>query len=114
RLRTRHSCFSNSVPILIDPTPEDAAAIAEAAALEVTIVADGRDWERNQVRLGRDACVSLWVRGIPEVAARRRVGATIGGRELQVVFLSAADEAGVRQVNALVPDGIEPGSYELM
>jgi uncharacterized protein (TIGR03437 family) len=113
RLRTRESRFSNAVPVLIDPTPEDTSAIAEAADLGVTIVADGRDWARNQVRLGRDACVSLWVRGIPEVAARKRVGVNIGGRELQVVFLSAADDAGVRQVNALVPADVEPGSYEL-
>ncbi|HZU24476.1 MAG TPA: methyltransferase domain-containing protein [Bryobacteraceae bacterium] len=114
RVRTSRSRFSNAVPILIDPTPEDTVAIAEAAALEVTIIADGRDWARNQVRLGRDGCLSLWVRGIPEVAARRRVGVIAGDRELEVVFLSAADEAGVRQVNALVPADIEPGWYELV
>lgn len=113
RLRTRDSHFSNAVPVLIDPTPEDTAAIAEAAALEVTIVADGRDWARNQVRLGREACVSLWVRGMPEVAARKRVRVSIAGRELQVVFLSATDAQGVRQINALVPADMEPGSYEL-
>jgi uncharacterized protein (TIGR03437 family) len=114
RVRTRDSRFSNAVPVLIDPTPEDTAAIAEAAALEVTIVADGRDWRRNQVRLGRDAVVSLWVRGIPEVAARKRVNVTIGGRALQVVFLSAADDDGVRQVNALVPGDLKPGDDELV
>src|SRR5579884_2725092 len=113
RVRTTGSRFSNAVPVLIDPTPEETAAHGEAASLEITIVADGRTWERNQVRRGRDACVSVWVRGVPEVAARKRVCVRIGARECDVLFLSAADEEGQRQVNARVPDDTEPGAYHL-
>jgi len=76
-------------------------------------VADGRSWARNEVRLGRDACVSVWVRGIPEVAARKRVRVTISGRDLEVLFLSAADAEGLRQVNARVPQDLRAGDSEV-
>src|SRR5581483_4894994 len=114
RVRTTESHFSNAVPVLVDPTPEDTAAHGEAAALELTIVADGRSWARNEVRLGRDACVSVWVRGIPEVAARKRVRVTVGGRDLEVLFLSAPDADGLRQVNARVPQDLRLGDSEVI
>ncbi len=114
RVRTTQSRYSNAVPVLIDPTAADTGALGEAVSLRVTIVADGRDWQRNQVRVGRDACVSVWVVGMPEIAARKHVRAAMDGRELEVLFLSAPDEHGVRQVNARVPHDLAAGSYELV
>jgi tRNA (mo5U34)-methyltransferase len=113
RVRTTDSAFSNVVPVLIDPTPAETTAFGEASSIEIAIVADGRDWRRNQVRLGRDAWLSVWVRGIPEVAARKRVHASIDEHALEVLFLSAPDEAGLRQANARVPKDVRPGEHQL-
>src|SRR5579884_722520 len=54
RLRTPGSRFSNAASILVDPTPDDIAALEQdqAESLDIVSVTDGRDWTLNQVHLG--------------------------------------------------------------
>jgi tRNA (mo5U34)-methyltransferase len=118
RLRVRESAWSNTVRIGMDVTGEDrrrrTAAARGGPDFRIEIVADGKTWERNQVRRRADACISLWVRGLaPELGAADVTVRLGGGAELPAVFVSEPDQAGLRQVNALLPSGIPTGPTEV-
>jgi tRNA (mo5U34)-methyltransferase len=117
RLRVPGSAFSNSVRLGVDVSEEARRELSLAtpggAEIAIEIVADGKSWERNQVRTRQDACISLWVRGIPESCRADRVLVRLGGHDLPCVFLSETDPAGLRQVNALLPPGLAPGQTDV-
>jgi tRNA (mo5U34)-methyltransferase len=113
RLRVPGSAFSNPVRIGVDVSEEErqrrTLATPGGAEIRIEIVADGKTWERNQVRTRQDACISLWVRGMPEGSRADGVLVRLGGNDLPCIFLSEPDPAGLRQVNALLPPGLAPG-----
>jgi hypothetical protein len=107
RLRTANSATSDPVQIAVDeerraPRPDN---------LKIEIAADGKTWERDQVRLAPDSCVSVWLSGMPQNAEREDVRVKLGETELAVVFLSSPDDQQRRQVNARVPENVPPGEY---
>jgi uncharacterized protein (TIGR03437 family) len=55
--------------------------------------------------------VSLWISGLPEEADRDGVAVWLNGDDLPAVFLSEPDPQGLRQVNAMLPTGAQPGDY---
>ena len=108
RLRVRDSAYSNEVRIGIDvppPTPEP----HPAGGLRIRLVTDGRTWDRYQVHTGTDACVSLWVEGLPDPGEPRDVRVRLNGTDLPAIYVSSRDREGASQVNALLPAGLTPG-----
>ncbi len=113
RLRVRDSAYSNTVRIGLDVSSDDLQSRTQAAGghreFMIEGVTDGKSWEPDRVRIGPDACVSLWVRGLSRDSRAQDVYVRIDGRELPSVFVSEPDARGLQQVNALLPAGLSPG-----
>ncbi len=111
RVRVRDSAWSNAVRLGVD-VPESerrAAATPSSPELRIQLVTDGKNWERYRVHTGPEACVSLWVRGLPDPCDRAAVRVRLNGADLPAIFVSSHDREGLTQVNALVPAGLAPG-----
>jgi len=79
----------------------------ESAALHLTRVTDGKTFEDGRIRVGENSSVSVWVSGLPFDAVVSDVRVRLNGADLPAVWL--APDAASRQINALLPAGIEPG-----
>ena len=117
-LRTAGSAWGNPVRIAVDLSPEQRRqrpACPQASNIRIAIVTDGKTWERNLIHIGvhtgLDSCISLWVSGLPEEAASSGVAVWLDGDDLPAVFLSQPDAQGLRQINAMLPSGAQPGGY---
>ncbi|HXM45475.1 MAG TPA: methyltransferase domain-containing protein [Bryobacteraceae bacterium] len=113
-LRTMDSPWGNPVRIGVDLTPErrrTRAARPRASNIRIAIVTDGKTWERSLIHTGIQSCISLWVAGLPEDAARDAIGVSLDGEDLPALFLSKPDAQGLRQINAMLPSGARPGAY---
>ncbi len=115
KLRLRGSEWSNGVRIAVDiPEHERRQASARPAGdLTIRIATDGRTWERNRVHTGVDACLSLWIEGLPEGCEPREVTVRLNGTDLPAIYVSGHDRDGLTQVNALLPSGLAPGRASL-
>ena len=113
KIRVRDSAYSNTVRIGVGVSALDrhhrGLAAAGEVGLEIKSVADGRTWERNLVRMRPPAAISLWVQGLPAVCSAADVIVRLGGNDLPTMFVSEADSAGLRQINALLPSGLHAG-----
>jgi tRNA (mo5U34)-methyltransferase len=113
-LCTKNSAWGNAVRIGVDLSFEERRqrpACPGASDIRIAIVTDGKTWERNLVHTGLDSCISLWVSGLPEQAAKRDVAVWLGGDEMPALFLSQPDDKGLRQINAMIPSGALAGDY---
>jgi tRNA (mo5U34)-methyltransferase len=110
----RNSEFSSHARIPVD-VPEDARVCRPTSdAFQIKIVCDGRTWERNQVRAGLGASVSAWVAALPDGIQRADVSLRLNGTDLPASFVTSADDdEGRKQINAMVPAGLERGEYQL-
>ena len=103
RISADGSAWSESVRIAVDvPASERRPGVA-SPELELRIVCDGRDFERNVVHSGS---ISVWAAGI---ASTEAVSIRLNGTDLPATYVSEPDAEGVRQVNALLPAGIRSG-----
>jgi hypothetical protein len=110
----RDSEWSNRVRIAVDLPREERVSASTSAAFEISIVCDGLTWERNQVRAGVDSCVSAWVTGLADGVERNEVSFRLDGTDLPACFVTPFDdERGTKQINALVPAGLDRGEYQL-
>ena len=111
RIRVRDSAWSNAVRMGVDVPGSErrAAAVGASPELSIHLVTDGRNWERYRVHAGNEACVSLWVRGLPDPCDRATVSVRLNGADLPAIYVSSRDREGLTQVNALVPAGVQPG-----
>jgi tRNA (mo5U34)-methyltransferase len=114
-LRTTDSPWANPVRIGVDLSAEQRRQRPARAAcdIRVAIVTDGKTWERNLVHTGLGSCISLWVSGLPESAARDGIAVWLDGDDLPATFLSEPDPQGLRQINAMLPSGALPGDYSV-
>jgi tRNA (mo5U34)-methyltransferase len=104
RLRTEGSSYSAPLQIGIDnPTWRPDAT----SKLEVTRVADGKTFESNRIRVGEESAISVWVKGLPADAAPADVRIRLNGTDLPATWLAPPENS--RQINALLPAGINPG-----
>ncbi len=110
RLRTPASPWSNAVRIGVDAA---AAPPPDASDLRIATVTDGVTWEPNLVRLSAGAWVSVWVAGLAEQAERGDVTVRLNGTDLPAAYLSVIDANGLRQINARLPYGLQPGSARI-
>jgi hypothetical protein len=115
-VRAGGSSSSNVIRIGVDVPREQQRAAAEGGEpgdVTITLVTDGRTWHRGQVQVGVDSCVSLWVAGMPNGADRSDIKVRMDEAELPAIFLSEPDQEGLRQINALLPAGLEPGETQV-
>jgi tRNA (mo5U34)-methyltransferase len=104
--------WSSPSRIPIDlPRHERRIAGPVSESLKIAAVADGKVFEPNRVRVGAESCVTVWASGLPESVTNADVSLRLDGADLPVVYISAADAKGLKQVNAMVPPGSEPGEY---
>ncbi len=110
----RNSEFSGVARIAVD-LPNDARVCNPSTdAFKIEIVCDGRTWERKQVRAGLGSCVSAWVSGLPDGIRRTEISFRLNGTDLPADFVTSInDEKGTKQINAIVPSGLERGEYQL-
>jgi tRNA (mo5U34)-methyltransferase len=114
RLAVKNGPWSNPARIPVDLSRSErreAGTISEA--LEIVIVTDGKTYERNRVRLGPESSVSMWVRGMPGDAVKPEVSLRLDGTDLPAAYLSAHDDRGLVQINAMLPPSMEPGEYTI-
>ncbi len=109
RLRVADSRYSAPVRIAVDiPTEERRAGAPDSRPhLRVTRLADGKTFEDHRIRVGESSCVSAWVAGLPDHSSMTELSIRLDGTDLPAIWL--APPASTRQINALLPAGIEPG-----
>jgi tRNA (mo5U34)-methyltransferase len=109
----RSSVWSNKARIAVD-LPREARVTEPNGQLLIDGVYDGHTWERNRIRTGVGSCVSAWVGGIPDGVKRTEVSFRLDGTDIPALFIAEAnDEKGNKQINSLVPTGLERGDYRL-
>ena len=111
RLRTGGSTFGAPASFVVDAPFENSIAAEFSGPLEIQGMADGLTWEDNIVHLDRDACLSIWVRGLPDEVTRSRLHVRIANFDAQVLFVSAPDEQKLRQINVRFPAEILSGEH---
>jgi tRNA (mo5U34)-methyltransferase len=115
KLRLPGTRFSNVVRIPVDIAAEEEAALRAGAAPlpRIISVTDGRDWTPSRVRTGKDACLSLWLDGVPEHWRAKDFSVRINGVAYTPAFVSPYDDQGYKQVNVILPPGLAPGAARL-
>jgi tRNA (mo5U34)-methyltransferase len=111
-LRIRDSQISNPVRIAVDISEPERRLVRAgriSGEVQIHLVTDGRTWERRRVHTGVDACISLWVAGLPEQCDPGEVRVRLNGADLPAIYVSTHDREGLTQVNALLPAGVPPG-----
>jgi hypothetical protein len=110
----RDSEFSPPARIAVDLSREARLSGPADGSFKIEIVCDGLTWERKQVRAGLGSCVSAWVSGLPEGILRTEIGFRLDGTDLPASFVTPNnDDQGRKQINAMVPAGLERGEYHL-
>jgi len=111
RLRVRDSAWSNTVLLALDVNDQQRHERTVACGdpgLEIDNAWDGKTWERNQVRLGHEASIALWARGLGG-RSRQDVSVRLDGYDIPAVYIGEPDAKGLAQVNALLPYGFPAG-----
>ena len=85
----------------------------EISNLAIRGVNDALTAGPNQVDLRRGRWLSLWVEGLPENADRNNLRIFAGEHRLPVTYLEVPGNQ-VRQMNVELPDGVQPGSYQVL
>ncbi len=104
-LRTSQSGFSAPVRIGIDLDAETRRRSASAGDFKLTRVADGKSFESRRIRVGNDSAISVWA-AVEDDEIRVR----LDGTELPAIWVEPGSGAAPRQINALLPAGLEPGA----
>ncbi len=113
RVRVANSAFSNAIRIPVDLSLEQrrqGEAVPLSAQIQIILVTDGKTWDRWKVKTGADSCLSIWARGISEEA---QISVRVEWANLSAIYVSAPDNEGTRQINAMLPSGMPPGKTTL-
>jgi hypothetical protein len=104
RLRTSKSGFGSAVRIGIDLDGAARRGTCSPGDFALARVADGKSFESRRIRVGTDSAISVWA---PVEDADIRV--RLNGTDLPAIWVEPGSGATPRQINALLPAGIEPG-----
>ena len=110
KLRVAGSRSSAAVQMGID-VERRAWRPAGSAGLRVTRIGDGKTFESNRVRVGEESSISIWVGGLPGTAREEEIRVRLNGSDLPAIWL--APDSDSRQVNALLPAGLESGTADV-
>ncbi len=111
KLAVTGSAYCAPLQIAVE-TPEPWAP-ASTGGLKVTRVTDGRSFEDHRIVCGPDACLSIWATGLPTDADAREIRVRLNGTDLPAIWLAPRNDGHPRQINALLPSGLEPGPASL-
>ncbi len=78
------------------------------SSIRLTRVADGKTFDPNRVRAGENSAISVWAAGLPHGISDNEVRIRLDGTDLPAIWIAPAG-SGERQINALLPSGIEAG-----
>jgi tRNA (mo5U34)-methyltransferase len=106
RARFADSSFGNELRIAVDIVPRVERIVVKSAY-------DGRNWAPNEVSLGGGGFLSCWVEGLPDNADRANTAVLVDDVGIRVEYVGAPDEAGARQVNAMLPPDAPRGDRNL-
>ena len=111
-MSVHQSEWSNPSRIPIDlPRQDRRIGGAVSESLKIAGVVDGKTFEPNRVRVGVESCVTVWADGLPDDVTKVDASLRLDGADLPVVYISTAGTRGLKQINAMVPPGTEPGEY---
>lgn len=106
RLRTRERGWSETRRIAVDiPASTD--------RLELRSIYDGISWDPGVVHGANGGFASMWMRGLPDNADRANIRVYAGGKRHPVIFVSALNPEGERQVNVKLRDEIGEGEHQI-
>ncbi|MEZ5352732.1 MAG: methyltransferase domain-containing protein [Bryobacteraceae bacterium] len=88
------------------PAPGEGRAPAAAAIRRITNAHSSEPFAPSR---GRFAALSIWVEGVPADAGINTITVRVGGREAEVTYLGHPEHDGLRQLNVLLPPGLETG-----
>jgi tRNA (mo5U34)-methyltransferase len=83
------------------------------SSLRLTRIADGKSFTDGRAQVGPGAAVSVWVTGLPPSAARTDVHLRLNGSGLPALWLAPPNGDAPRQINGLLPSGLEPGPAQI-
>jgi tRNA (mo5U34)-methyltransferase len=106
KLRAKDGRFSAPLQIGVDMEHGSWRA-NRLSALQITRIADGKTFESHRIRTGEGSAISIWVAGLPDTASASELAIRLEGTDLPATWLAPVTEA--RQINALLPPGLEPG-----
>ena len=110
----RGSAWSSKMRIAVDVPREQRLSHTFSDAIKIFNAQDGQTWEVNRIRTGHGSCVTAWVSGIPDGTPMGDVALRLDGSDLPACFVAPVNEhRGLKQVNAMVPAGMDPGEYQL-
>ena len=79
------------------------------AALAITRITDGKTFEDDMALVGPGGAISVWATGLGEAATSADVSLRLNGTTLPAIWLAPASNGAPRQINALLPAGLETG-----
>lgn len=85
------------------------AGEATVGGIRIRRITNSESSEPVAPNRGRYAAVSLWLEGAGEASDLLRLQLLVDGREARLTYLGAAEMDGLRQLNAVLPAGLEVG-----
>jgi hypothetical protein len=79
------------------------------AALAITRITDGKTFEDDMAIVGPGSAISVWATGLRDTATSADVSLRLNGTTLPAIWLAPASNGAPRQINALLPAGLETG-----
>jgi tRNA (mo5U34)-methyltransferase len=105
-LRTAGSGFSAPVRIGIDLDAGTRRGRSSGGSFRLARVTDGKSFEDLRIRVGDDSAISVWA----DVEGKRSdLRVRLDGTDLPAIWVAPPDGNAPRQINALLPAGLESG-----
>jgi len=79
--------------------------------LAITRITDGKTFQDDTACVGPDAAISVWVTGLDRSVTLAELSLRLNGTTLPAIWLAPAVNGSPRQINALLPAGLEPGPH---
>jgi tRNA (mo5U34)-methyltransferase len=113
-LAAGNSEFSKPLRIAVDLSREERGkqhAISDR--IRIVGVTDGKTYESHLVHTGTESSISVWAENLPLNVTMSDVSLRLDGTDLPATYLSPLDEAGYRQINAMLPPQMDPREYRV-
>ncbi|HLH39805.1 MAG TPA: DUF1698 domain-containing protein [Bryobacteraceae bacterium] len=112
RVAVGDGAWSNRARIPVDLSRAERRAQPKISPdLAIAGATDGKTYEPNRVKTGAGSCMSVWASGIAPDVTRADLSIRLDGADLPATYLSAPDDRGLRQINAMLPPQLEPREY---
>jgi tRNA (mo5U34)-methyltransferase len=99
-----------SAPLRIGIDVQTSPAGPLHPTIRLTRVADGKSFEDGRIRVGENSALSLWAAGLADNVSNAEARIRLNGTDLPVIWIAPANGGAPRQMNALLPAGLQPGA----